>query len=120
MFAMKVIFVLGLALLVAADNIPGGISKLEGDRLKEAEQTLNNSLSKLASGDGPSYKLGKIISATHQVVAGSKYVYEVELIDGESKTKQCNVQIWSRPWETNGTEVTFNCPSEPQVVKSHA
>ncbi|XP_023167257.2 sarcocystatin-A-like [Drosophila hydei] len=118
MFSMKIIFIFGLALTVVSAGIRGGIKELSGDDLKEAEETLNNSLTKLASGDGPNYKLGKIIKATRQVVSGSKYVYDVELIE-DSSTKICNVVIWSQPWLENGIEVTFNCP-DGQVVKKHS
>ncbi|XP_017966299.1 sarcocystatin-A-like isoform X3 [Drosophila navojoa] len=118
MHSMKIIFVFGLALTFVSADIVGGITELSGDDLKEAEVTLNKSLSKLASGDGPNYKLGKIIKATRQIVAGTKYVYDVELIEG-SKTKVCNVVIVSQPWLENGIEVTFNCP-DGQVVKRHS
>lgn len=56
---MKIVFVLGLALTVVSvqSGVPGGISPLSGDGLKEAEGVLNTSLTKIASGsDGPSYK----------------------------------------------------------------
>ncbi|XP_017874310.1 PREDICTED: sarcocystatin-A-like [Drosophila arizonae] len=115
---MKIIFVFGLALTFVSADIVGGITELSGDDLKEAEVTLNKSLSKLASGDGPNYKLGKIIKATRQIVAGNKYVYDVELVEG-SKTKVCNVVIVSQPWLENGIEVTFNCP-DGKVVKRHS
>ncbi|XP_017874474.1 PREDICTED: sarcocystatin-A-like [Drosophila arizonae] len=118
MLTMKIIFILGLALTIVSATIPGGVTELSGADLKEAEDALNNSLSKLASGDGPNYKLGKIIKVTRQVVAGYRYVYDVELIEG-SKTKVCNVQIWSQPWLENGIEVTFNCP-DGQVVRKHS
>lgn len=62
--------------------------------------------------------MGKIISVTRQVVAGNKYVYEAELIEGDN-TKKCNVEIWSQPWLENGIEVTFNCP-DGKVVKKHS
>ncbi|KAH9396862.1 hypothetical protein TYRP_003161 [Tyrophagus putrescentiae] len=60
------------------------------------------------------YKLGKIMSATRQVVAGSIYFARFELIvlecesadaDDDSKCKEkarrlCNVRIWKESWET--------------------
>ncbi|KAH8417970.1 hypothetical protein KR222_009682 [Zaprionus bogoriensis] len=118
MFSVKVIFVLGLALTIVSAGIPGGVTPLSGNDLVEAEHTLNDSLIKLASGDGPNYKLGNIIWATRQVVAGIKYVYEVELIEG-SQSKVCNVEILSQPWLENGIRVTFNCP-DGKIVKSHS
>ncbi|XP_030376202.1 sarcocystatin-A-like [Scaptodrosophila lebanonensis] len=120
MFSSKVIVVLGLALTIVAANVPGAPRVLTGDDLKDAENTLNSSLQKLASGDGPNYQLGKIISATRQVVSGSLYKYEVELVDGNKATKKCNVSIWSQPWLDNGIEVSFECPGEDKVVKKHS
>ncbi|ALC45434.1 CG15369, partial [Drosophila busckii] len=95
----------------------GGVEELSGAGLKEAEDTLNLSLTKLAAGEGPNYKLGKIISARKQVVSGFKYYYEVELVEG-SKTKTCKVEIWSQPWMPNGVEVIFDCP-DGKVTKKH-
>ncbi|XP_017846215.1 sarcocystatin-A-like [Drosophila busckii] len=121
MLSMKVIFLLGLTVAVAmAGHVPtlGGVEELSGAGLKEAEDTLNLSLTKLAAGEGPNYKLGKIISASRQTVSGFKYIYQVELVEG-SKTKTCNVEIWSRTWLKDGIEVTFNCP-EGSVTKKHS
>ncbi|KAH8417971.1 hypothetical protein KR222_009684 [Zaprionus bogoriensis] len=120
MMSIKVLLLLGVTLTVvlADEEVLGGVKPLTGQELKDAESTLNDSLTKLASGDGPNYKLGKVISATHQVVSGSLFVYEVELIEG-SKTKLCNVKIWSQPWLENGIEVTFNCP-DGKIVKKHS
>lgn len=66
MLSMKIVFVLGLALTVGPhclaltsteSGVPGGITTLSGDALKEAEEVLNDSLIKIASGsEGPSYK----------------------------------------------------------------
>ncbi|XP_060649761.1 sarcocystatin-A-like [Drosophila nasuta] len=119
MFAMKVVFIVGLSLAFASAQVgvPGGVTELSGDDLVSATNVLNNSLEKLASGDGPNYKLGKVISARRQVVSGTKYIYEVELVS-ENSTKTCNVKIWSQPWLPNGNEVTFDCP-DGKVVKTH-
>nr|P31727.1 RecName: Full=Sarcocystatin-A; Flags: Precursor [Sarcophaga peregrina]AAA29985.1 sarcocystatin A [Sarcophaga peregrina] len=95
-------------------------SEVKGDKLKQSEETLNKSLSKLAAGDGPTYKLVKINSATTQVVSGSKDVINADLKDENDKTKTCDITIWSQPWLENGIEVTFNCPGEPKVVKKHS
>ena len=40
----------------ARPQCPGCPSEVKGDRLKQSEETLNKSLSKLAAGDGPTYK----------------------------------------------------------------
>ncbi|KAH8311166.1 hypothetical protein KR044_004646, partial [Drosophila immigrans] len=97
---------------------PGAPTPLTGDDLTTATNVLNKSLVTLASGDGPNYQLGKVISASRQIVSGVKYLYEVELVSGSS-TKTCKVEIWSQPWvKDNGNEVTFDCP-DGKVVKNH-
>jgi len=68
----------------------------------------------------PMYSISKIISATSQVVAGSKHIYSVELINADGDTKLCTVEIWSRSWVENGVEVTFRCANEPELVRSHS
>ncbi|EDV90541.1 sarcocystatin-A [Drosophila grimshawi] len=119
MFSLKLLFILGLA-MTAVDSlrIRGRPKELSGDELQKAEDTLNISLAKLAEGDGPNYQLIQIISASYQLVAGSKYVYVAELAD-ESNSKVCNVEILSRPWLEDGTRVTFDCP-DGKIEKQHS
>ncbi|XP_054726257.1 sarcocystatin-A-like isoform X1 [Anastrepha obliqua] len=119
------LFVLLSCVFVAVLAVPqgqlvGAPSKLSGADLKEAEETLKTSLSKLAAGDGPNYNLSKIISVTRQVVSGTLYKYDVELVDSYGAKKNCNVEIWNQPWLENGTEVTFKCPGEEVVKKKHS
>ncbi|XP_022208511.2 sarcocystatin-A [Drosophila obscura] len=97
----------------------GAPRTLSGAELENAHATLKASLDRLAAGEGPSYRVSKILSASVQVVAGSLNSYIVELIEPNGITKVCEVRIWSRHWLPNGIEVTFNCPNEPQVIKSH-
>ncbi|XP_053946663.1 sarcocystatin-A-like [Anastrepha ludens] len=112
--------VLAVVLAVPQGPIVGGESQLSGADLKEAEDTLKNSLSKLAGGDGPNYNLSKVNSVTRQVVSGTLYKYDVELVDSNGAKKNCNVEIWDQPWLENGTEVTFKCPGEEVVKKKHS
>ncbi|XP_022209374.1 cystatin-like protein [Drosophila obscura] len=112
MHAMKVIFVLGLALAVASAGLAGAPRTLDGEDLKEAEQLLSTTLSKLATGDGPNYQVVNLISVTSQVVSGSLHTFKVELSDGEDK-KQCTVKIWSQPWlEEKGTNIKVQCEGD--------
>ncbi|KAH8250092.1 hypothetical protein KR026_004897, partial [Drosophila bipectinata] len=98
--------------------IPGGVNPLEGERLEKAKETLRSSLEKLASGDGPSYQVVKVKSATTQVVAGSLEKFEVELSNG-SDNKDCIVSIWSQPWlKENGTKLTIECENEGKIEKT--
>ncbi|XP_039964203.1 sarcocystatin-A-like [Bactrocera tryoni] len=87
----------------------GEATKLSGDELTAAVGTLETALSKLSTGDGPSYKISKVNSASKQVVAGISYRYNVDLTDEDKNVKNCNVQIWSRQWLKNGNQVTVVC-----------
>ncbi|XP_017006102.2 sarcocystatin-A-like [Drosophila takahashii] len=123
MFLAKILILFTACFLVSANGhsfgAVGAPRTLEGEDLASAQRTLEASLTKLAAGEGPHYRISKILSATSQVVAGSKHVYSVELIDNEGATKVCNVDIWSRSWEPNGIQVTFRCPNEPELVRKH-
>ncbi|XP_017138517.1 sarcocystatin-A [Drosophila miranda] len=107
------------------DEVPpsiGGLGApktLSGSELDSAKSTLTYSLDTLAAGEGPSYRVSKIMSATVQVVSGFLNSYIVELVEPNGVTKVCEVKIWSRNWLPNGIEITFNCPNEPLVIKSH-
>ncbi|KAH8381674.1 hypothetical protein KR093_010518 [Drosophila rubida] len=103
---------------VSLCQVPGGHRELSGDELKTAVDNLNVALAKLATGDGPSYKAGKVIKVTTQVVAGSLDTYTVELVKG-GETKQCTVKIWSQPWlSVNGTNVKIECNGDDDKVDS--
>ncbi|KAI8118430.1 Sarcocystatin-A [Lucilia cuprina] len=94
--------------------------KLTGNDIKISEDVLNKSLTKLAAGDGPVYKLVKINSASRQVVSGSKYVINADLMDENEKVKTCDIEIWSQAWLENGIQVTFDCPGEEKLVRKHS
>ncbi|KAH8381675.1 hypothetical protein KR093_010517, partial [Drosophila rubida] len=103
---------------VSMSQILGGPSELSGDGLKKAIDNLDVALAKLATGDGPSYKAGKVIKVTTQVVAGSLDTYTVELVKG-GETKQCTVKIWSQPWlSENGTNIKIECDGDDDKVDS--
>ncbi|EDV31652.1 uncharacterized protein Dana_GF15461 [Drosophila ananassae] len=98
----------------------GSPQKLEGQQLIDAQQELHSSLVKLDAGDGPHYRIVKVLEATSQVVAGISYKFTVELIDESDVKKVCKVDIWNRSWLPNGIEVTFKCPNEPELTKKHS
>ncbi|XP_073820258.1 sarcocystatin-A-like [Musca autumnalis] len=121
MFSTKVFIVLSVMWAMAYATQPpiaGGVSPVTD--FTEVEEELKTSLSKLAAGDGPNYKLGKVYSASRQVVEGHLTRIVADLIDEEEHTKKCNVSIWSRPWLENGIEVTFQCGREPELKKKHS
>ncbi|KAH8397969.1 hypothetical protein KR222_007565 [Zaprionus bogoriensis] len=123
MFVAKILLVCAAVALVDANGLGGGFGapqEVSPEDLAQATEVLKASLSKLAAGDGPNYRVVRVLSATSQVVAGSLDKYKVELVDANGAQKVCDVQIWSRSWLPNGIEVTFNCPNEPTLIKTHS
>ncbi|KAL7728664.1 hypothetical protein ACLKA6_004047 [Drosophila palustris] len=110
--------IFALVCVSLCDDLPvlGGPKELSGDELKRALDELDAALAKLATGDGPSYKAGKVTKVTSQVVAGSLTTYTVELKNGDA-AKQCTVKIWSRLWlEKDGTNVRIECDGDDSKV----
>ncbi|XP_075144534.1 sarcocystatin-A-like [Haematobia irritans] len=114
---MKIAFVVVLAVLavVKAEDVPclGCESTLSPEK---AAATLNNSLNKLTAGEGPHYKLVKINRASSQVVQGMYYRINADLMDEHNHTKTCDIDIV----DFNDVKVTFKCPDEPEVQRTHA
>ncbi|XP_062125588.1 cystatin-like protein [Drosophila sulfurigaster albostrigata] len=88
----------------------GGPRELQGNDLREAIDNLDAVLAKLATGDGPSYRVVKVTKVTVQVVAGSLHTYTVEL-DKSGASKQCTVKIWSQPW-LDRTSTKIECEGD--------
>uniref|UniRef100_A0A1I8P447 Cystatin domain-containing protein n=1 Tax=Stomoxys calcitrans TaxID=35570 RepID=A0A1I8P447_STOCA len=115
MLKLFVIVLLATLAVVRADEekfCAGCPSDLKAE---DAAAELNKSLAKLATGDGPHYKLGKIHTASKQVVRGLLYRINADLIDENDKTKTCDIKMVFY----QGVEVTFNCPGEDEVKKTH-
>ncbi|XP_034489279.1 cystatin-like protein [Drosophila innubila] len=110
--------IFALVCVSLCDELPvlGGPRELSGEDLDKAIGDLNVALAKLATGDGPSFKAGKVTKVTTQVVAGSLVTYTVELQSGDA-VKQCTVKIWSQPWlKENGTNVKIQCDGDDNKV----
>uniref|UniRef100_A0A1I8PQC8 Uncharacterized protein n=1 Tax=Stomoxys calcitrans TaxID=35570 RepID=A0A1I8PQC8_STOCA len=83
---------------------------LTGMALMAAEHQLRTVLRKLAESDeGPDYRVGIIFGGTEQLVAGSLKTLIVTLMDLNNLKHNCEVDLWTRPWLTDGTEVTIRC-----------
>ncbi|KAH8262753.1 hypothetical protein KR026_011994 [Drosophila bipectinata] len=124
MFLAKILLLCTACVLVMGKphgfGLLGGPKQLEGQELIDAQKELNSSLIKLDAGDGPHYRIVKVLNASSQVVAGTAYKFTVELIDENDVKKECKVDIWNRSWLPNGIEVTFKCPNEPELIKKHS
>ncbi|KAH8352925.1 hypothetical protein KR084_007293 [Drosophila pseudotakahashii] len=99
MQAVKVIFVLSLALAVALDQR----KKLEGNILEKAKRMLDIELAKLATGDGPKYNVVNVNSAFRRVTDVSLYEFQALLVNG-SALKNCTVTVvLGIPWLSEST-----------------
>lgn len=65
-------------------------------------------------------RISKVNSASTQVVSGTLYKINVDLIAGNNEVKNCNVEIWSQPWLPEGIQVTFDCEGEEKIVRKHS
>ncbi|XP_055848052.1 putative cysteine proteinase CG12163 isoform X2 [Episyrphus balteatus] len=100
----------------------GGPKPLTDFELKEQEGRVAQSLAKISSGDGPSYKISRAFNGTKQTVAGSLVKIFAELIDENTGAKEnCTVSLWSRPWiPIDGYEVTFEFKDKQKSVHRHS
>lgn len=84
----------------ALGGTPGGLTdiplnELQGLNTKMAEVfTLLNS----QCGDFK-YKMNRVISGKKQVVAGHRYLMEVEAYNEANELKNCKADIWEKTWE---------------------
>uniref|UniRef100_A0A0A1XE66 Sarcocystatin-A n=1 Tax=Zeugodacus cucurbitae TaxID=28588 RepID=A0A0A1XE66_ZEUCU len=112
--------VTAVVLAMPKDHLVGGVAQISGDDLKQVEEELQNSLTKLEKGEGPVYKISKVNSASRQVVSGTLTKINVDLIAGNNNVKNCNVEIWSQPWLPEGIQVTIDCDGEEKIVRKHS
>ncbi|XP_005182863.1 sarcocystatin-A [Musca domestica] len=114
---LVVAFFAVLAIAKANEFCAGCVTTVTDDKgLERATNTLNNSLKKLAAGEGPHYKLVKINSATSQVIRGHLFRINADLEDENGHTKTCDIKII----EFTDVNITFNCPEEQEVSRTHS
>ncbi|KAH8267326.1 hypothetical protein KR018_010946 [Drosophila ironensis] len=127
---MKSVCVLGMVLLCSAtfaaaddtdiptdpdDNILGRPVGLEGDSKKEAEDLLETTLTRLATGDGPNFKATDVTNITRELMGGILYTYTTQLDNG-SEIKHCIVRIWIQPWlKASAANIKIDCGDEGEV-----
>ncbi|KAH8344312.1 hypothetical protein KR084_009521 [Drosophila pseudotakahashii] len=86
-----------------------------------AKAQLQESLNKLTAGEGPHYKIGKVYSASRQVVSGTLTRIDADLIDGSDSQHRCIVEIWTKAWvRKDAHEITFKCRNQPVVQARHS
>ncbi|XP_061395045.1 sarcocystatin-A-like [Musca vetustissima] len=106
-----------LAIAKANEICAGCVTNLTDDKgIERATTALNNSLKKLAAGEGPTYKLVKVNSASSQVIRGHLFRINADLIDENNQTKTCDIRII----QFTDVEITFNCPQEQELSRKHS
>ncbi|TMW46617.1 hypothetical protein DOY81_008303 [Sarcophaga bullata] len=125
----KIFICLYLALAIAIPNYSGQptgkrIKELTADELKEGEEALPLSLSKLSEEDKDfKLKLVKIHSGTKERIKGfgMRFKLKVDFTDGnDDKVKACDFTILSQPKRVNGIELTFECEGQDKIFKTHS
>ncbi|XP_017098872.2 sarcocystatin-A-like [Drosophila bipectinata] len=120
MFLAKLLLLCTACVLVIGNPEPfGGFTKLEGQALIDAQQLLNTALAKMDSGDGPHYRLLRVVEAYSRVVEGTSYKFTAVLIDENDVQKICQVDILNRILNLPMV-VTVKCPNEAELTKQQS
>ncbi|EDW16666.1 cystatin-like protein isoform X1 [Drosophila mojavensis] len=110
------LFALVCSILARSHHLNGAPGELSGVELNKAVESLQATLAKLATVDGSSYTVTKVLKVTRQLVAGYLEKFTVELTK-DDVTQQCVVQIWTQLWlKENGTNIKINCEGDDTKV----
>lgn len=63
------------------------------------------------------FRVGDVFGGSEQLVAGSLKTLMVQLLDFSNIKHNCEVDMWTRPWLTDGTELTIRCECMRTVFK---
>lgn len=100
-----------------AEDFPmlGGFTELTEADIKELHPKLAYSLIQLGKqNDEFDYFLNRILDGKHQVVAGTHYVINLELVNEKKETKTCEADIIEQLWE-NFFSVSMHCEKEYSI-----
>uniref|UniRef100_A0A1A9W5L3 Cystatin domain-containing protein n=1 Tax=Glossina brevipalpis TaxID=37001 RepID=A0A1A9W5L3_9MUSC len=122
MFFVKTFSIIILIVVLAYHSIgkPTSVDyKTDEELLNDATKVLENSLNKLDAGDGPHFKLIKMLGAVRGLgLFGNLYGVKADLANENGESKICAVEIWS-PGEKPEVTVTFECEGEEKFTKTH-
>lgn len=96
----------------STDDFPilGGFTDLDENDLLELHPKLVNSFVQLGEKHPNEFDLivKRIISGKSQVVAGTRYMVNVQAENSKNETKNCEAEIWEKLWE-NFFQVKLKC-----------
>ncbi|XP_037950977.1 sarcocystatin-A-like [Teleopsis dalmanni] len=116
MAGLKVALIMGILIVFVAAHVTAnatGMPELKDEQLRKAANLLENSILRLASGEGPKYRVSKVISAVHPNNNENEYSINAELINAKNENKKCVINIKSQP----DVELGIECEGEPKIVK---
>lgn len=78
----------------------GGFSKLTTEQLTQFHTKLTPVFTKLSMENiGFDWSVKRVIDAKSQIVAGIRYICDIELENAANETKTCEADVWERAWE---------------------
>lgn len=93
-------FIDPIILTTSAPFCAGCPSQISEESLKDFHPRIVESFTKLGSKyDDFDLVVKRIVSGTSQVVAGARYVLNVEATNPKEEVKTCVADIWDKPWE---------------------
>lgn len=88
----------------------GGKTPMSDSDARLYANTVLQTLAKRSGPDAEPLQVVAVQKATQQLVAGMLYEIKVRVTDKATDVEQdCEFSIWSRPWLTDGTQVTSKC-----------
>lgn len=111
-----ILFVLALCCAVAYAGPPGGFSHLEEKKWGEVTRIIERSLLQLAREQGHHFKLVKLHTVEHQVIAGTKYVADADFENKIGEKLKCHVTLEVQDWK-DFDELKMKCLEKEYVVR---
>ena len=120
-FDVKFVFLLALCSVAASqssETTSGGVEKVsnEDPHMLSALNSVEGQIrSRYNAAQGTTIQLGKIHSATLQIVAGNRWEIELDLHtklcspDCVHNTQKCSISIFSQPWINEHQLLTLKC-----------
>lgn len=107
--------------LSSTDDFPilGGFTDLDEKDLVELHSKLKNSFDQLGEKHPKEFDLivKRIVSGKSQVVAGTRYMLNVQAENSKKETKYCEADIWEKLWE-DFFQVKLTCPDKNYTIET--
>ncbi|GAB0100029.1 Putative cysteine proteinase CG12163 [Sergentomyia squamirostris] len=95
--------------------VVGGRTPVDVEKDEKIKELVSTTLVSFNSKENDNFELHRIVSATRQVVAGSRYDIVVEFKSkSPEEVIQCELSVWERPWlkVDNSQQTDISCDNE--------